>query len=252
MKMKVIGIAAIASVLFLGAVILGLYGYANGLWNTTIEKETALNAQYQSNQNYLSSYISGFYEQVGVANLKSDKMNEILLDAVKGRYESSGGFKPNGAMFSAIAEAYPNLDLKLYDKIVQYIQSKREGYRLQQDKLLDMVRSYDQFRQSGLIQRIIISSFVGAPTDALEARVGTQVWHGKDAREKMLLIVLTADTKQAYETGTMGPLQVPGANSATPAPVNQQIPAPTAQPTPQPQAPATGPKPGGKTTPPKK
>ncbi|MFZ2193656.1 MAG: hypothetical protein WAV31_05420 [Candidatus Moraniibacteriota bacterium] len=188
--------------------VLGVYGYVNGLRSTSISYETQLNAQYLANQNYLSAYISGFYEQIGVGNLKSDKLDKILLDAVKGRYEKEG-FSSNGALFSAIAEAYPDLSgLNIFDKIVDYIASKREGYRAIQDKLLDMLRSYDAWRQDGFVQSQIVASFLGVPSQRLEARIGDSVLRGSEAREKMWQIVLTQEAKDAYQSGTMAPLSV--------------------------------------------
>jgi hypothetical protein len=214
---------------------LGLYSYFNGLQQTLAESETELNAAYLDNQNYLSEYISGFREQVGVASFKADKINQILLDAVRGRYESSGGFAPNGAFFSAIQEAYPDLgkNMDIFDKIVEYVQAKRAEYRGRQSYLLDKLRTYDRFCNSGLLQKIMIKSIMGAPTDMLEARIGSSVKKGSAAREQMYLIVLTPDTKEAYETGVMKPLEIPTATPtpAPPAPTPAVQSAPAAQPT---------------------
>jgi len=97
----------------------------NGIQKDGVNYETQLNAQYLDNQNELGSYISGFYEQVGVANLKSQKMDQILTDAVKGRYDgnASSAQVGHGQLFSAIQEAYPNVDLSVYDKILNYVQA---------------------------------------------------------------------------------------------------------------------------------
>lgn len=231
-----IGVAAIVAIGLVAALVVGgisFYGYVNALRTESVQRENALNAQYLSNQNYLSAYISGFYEQLGVANLKSDKLDQILSDSVKGRYESSGGFAPNGAFFSAIVEAYPQLgQLDIFDRIVDYVAAKREGYRAIQDKLLDMLRAYDTWRQDGIVQSWIVSSILGIPSQRLEARVGTQVWRGAEARDKMFQIVLASQAKQAYETGTMEPLTVPQAQPkpAEASPKPQQAPAPAAKP----------------------
>ena len=207
------GVAGWIVLVVLAAIIgsgLVFYGYINGLRSESVKREAQLSAQYQSNQNYLSTYISGFYEQIGVANLKSEKMDQILSDAVKGRYEKSGGFSQGGGFFSAILEAYPNLaGLNIFDKIVEYISGQRAGYRDIQDKLLDMLRSYYTWRQDGFVQSFIVSSVIGVPTDRLEARLSDGALHGAAARDKMYQIVLASQAQEAYKTGTMDPLAVP-------------------------------------------
>lgn len=204
-------VGAVIAALVLGA--FGLYNYANGLQQEGVARETELNAQYLDNQNELSTYISKFYETVGVANLKSDKMDKILLDAVKGRYEGHTSAQPGqGQLFSAIQEAYPNIDLSIYDRILDQINSGRDAYKQKQSKLLDLLRSYDKWRESGLVQSRIIAA-MGVPSQRLEARIGMNVKRGAEARDQMYLIVLTTSTTDAYTSGHLDPLQVPGADN---------------------------------------
>lgn len=204
-------VGIIIALVVLGVVVggaLGLYGWVNGLRSVSVSYETSLNAQYLDNQNFLSAYVSGFYEQLGVANLKSEKMDRILLDAVKGRYGEKG-FSSQGAFFSAVMEAYPDIKgLNIYDKIADYISSKREGYRAIQSKLLDMLRSYDNWRQDGYIQCWVTAGFIGIPSERLEARLDGKIKHGKEARDQMYVIVLADQAADAYKSGRMAPLQV--------------------------------------------
>ena len=195
------------------AIVVGLfsfYGYVNSMRNDGIRMETALSAQYLDNQNELSSFKSSFYEQVGVANLKSDKLDQIISDAVKGRYDGKMEPGTGGAMFSAITEAYPDLkgQLDLYDRIVDFVRAGREAYKSKQSKLIDMLRVYDYWRQEGLIKSMFLGNFF--PSQALNARIGTTVSRGQAALDQMYIIVLTSDAKKAYETGTDEPMQVPG------------------------------------------
>ena len=194
--------------IFLGVavlfVVIGL-GYVNSIRNSGIEYETRLSAQYLDNQNNLSAYIA---EQLGVADRKSDKLDQILADAVKGRYEDAGGFGKGGGFFNAIAEAYPDLaGLDVYDRIVDYVSAGRESYKATQSKLLDMLRGYDVWRQQGIFRSMVVS-LLGVPSDRLIARVGNSTWQGDDALEKMYQIVLVTDARAAYETSTMKPLSV--------------------------------------------
>ena len=207
---KVALVVAMVVLGVVGAGLLSLYGFVNSTRNEGIGLETQLNAQYLANQNELSTFVSSFYEQVGVANLKSAKMDEIITDAVKGRYEGDA-FSADGAFFAAVSEAYPDLgNLNLYDRIVDYIQAQREGYRGIQDKLLDMLQSYDAWRQAGLVQSWIVESLLEIPSERLEARIGDDVVRGRDARERMFRIVLASQARDAYESGTFEPLALPG------------------------------------------
>ncbi len=169
--------------------------------STGVDKETQLTAQYQDNQNTLSAYIAGFYEQTGVAKVKADKLNQILLDAVKGRYDGKLAPGTGGAFFSAIAEAYPDLSgLNIYDKIVDYVKAGREGYKNKQTELLDRIRDYDNWRNKGLIHPMWVR-FAGFPSNNLEAKVGKNTLTGKPALVKMKQLVLIGQATDAYQSG---------------------------------------------------
>lgn len=204
----VVSIAAVFGVLLVLGV--SVYGFLNGLRSEMINYETSLSNQYLSNQNYLSNFTSGFFEKMGVANLASDKMKEILVETMKGRYGDKG-FSSQGAFFSAVKEAYPDIahNMKLYAKIISHIESGRTGYRQIQDKLADMLRVYDKWRADGYIQSWIIAHVLNSPSENLKARIGTDVAVGPAALERMYTIVLTKGTKDAYKTGEMEPLTVP-------------------------------------------
>ena len=204
----------------LGAVVLfflvggfSCYSWVNGLRNDGITKERALSAQYLDNQNHLSAFISGFHEQVGLAEAQSDKVNTILEDAVKGRYEGQGGgYTVDSPFFNAIFEAYPEASLEQllenWGKIQDYVVAQRGGYRNVQSKLLDMIREYDTWRETGFVKSAVVRQ-LGFPSNRLEARIGDTVVVGEAARQKMLQIILTKAAKDAYESGEMEPLQVP-------------------------------------------
>lgn len=196
----------------LGLTLLGGGGYLmyyNSIQREGVAMETELNSQYLDNQNELSSYVSKFYESVGVANLKSDKLDQILTDAVKGRYDGQGAARPDrGQLFSVIKEAYPTLDLTIYDKIIDLINSGREAYKNKQTKLLDMLRRYDDWcKRQDIPHKWMVGGF---PSQALEARIGTKVTRGLEARDQMYLIVTTKSAQDAYNTGVLDPLPAPG------------------------------------------
>lgn len=206
-RRTIIWLGVVGAILLLGFI---AFTTANGYKREAVGHETSLTSQYRDNQNELSSYISSFYEQVGIANLKSDKLDQILLDAVKGRYEGKTSAQPGqGQLFSAITEAYPDLSgLNIYDKIVDHIRGGREAYKNKQTKLLDMLRAYDNWRNSSLLRPVFLD-WMGVPTDNLRAQVGKSVYTGAEAREKMYEIVLVKAANDAYDTGQMEPLTPP-------------------------------------------
>lgn len=197
--------AGIAAVILIG--ILGIWGAVNSIRNEAIRYETTLSAEYQANQNHLSAFISEFKETVGIADRKTDQLDRVLANAVTGRY-GEDGFSANGALFSAITEAYPDLrGLDTYDKVIDTIRAGRADFKNRQDGLLDKLRAYDNWRKQGIFRSWALGQW--APSDNLVARVGDQRLTGPEALEKMYDIVLIGDATRAYETGEMEALQAP-------------------------------------------
>lgn len=207
MKTSTIIALSAAGIFFFGAV--GSYSYVNGVRNTLIAQETNLTALYRDNQNVLSSYVSGFYEQVGIADRKSAQLNQIISDAVKGRYDGKTSAQPGkGQLFSAIQEAYPNIDLSTYDKIQDYIQKSRNEFKGAQTRLLSTVAQYENSRKQGFIKSTV-ANVLGFPSDTLQARVDGKVFYGRTALEQIQEIVLDGTTNAAFGSGKMAPLTAP-------------------------------------------
>ena len=139
-------------------------------------------------------------------------MNEILEDYAKGRNFAKKGESEQAAFINAVVEAVPDLaGLNIADRMIDYVQAGRERYRAKQEKLLDVLRSYDTWRsgEEEALRWFVANKVWQFPTEHLEARIGTQVWRGMEAHERMYLIVTTSSTKDAYKSGTMEPLTVP-------------------------------------------
>ncbi len=200
--------------LIIGLVALGILGYGgisvyttiNSEYNAGMTMETQLSEQYQKNQNQLDVTTKKIIESVGVANLKSQKMSQIISDAVKGRYEGKMEPGTGGAMFSAIKEAYPELDLKIYDKIVDLINAEREAFKNQQDLLLSKLQTYKEWKSTGVIRQWFVTKYF--PSTNLEARIGTKVYTGAAALEQIQLIVTSQGTDDAFTSGKQGPIDL--------------------------------------------
>lgn len=202
----VVAFMFISTVVVVGVV----YVSFNNVQKDMVKKETALSAQYSDNQNALSSYVSTITESLGLADRASEALNEVLADAVKGRYEGDSTANPSGGqMFSAIVEAYPDLNQQQinYQKVQDAVFAGREAYKNQQTRLLDMLRDYETWKESGFIKSRM-TSMVGAPSDNLRAAIGDDVVRGQDALDRMYTIVLAGAAKDAYQSGEMDPLDL--------------------------------------------
>lgn len=202
------GKALIALIVAAVIVVVGgiwVYNTINSEYNAGIKLEIALSAHYQKNQNQLDASTKKIVESVGVANLKSEKFRQIISDAVKGRYEGKMQPGTGGAMFSAIQEAYPQLDLGIYDKIVDLIATEREAFKQTQNALLSDVQAYKQWKSTGIIRQWFVAKYF--PSGNLEARIGTKVVTGAAALEQIQLIVTSQGTDDAFNTGKQDPLK---------------------------------------------
>lgn len=178
----------------------------NNIVNTGNTKEVALNAQYVDNQNYLSDCIVRIRESAGVAKGQRDALDEIITDAVKGRYDQGSSAQVGqGALFSAITEAYPDLSALsgTFDKVLVVVNGCRTDYRGKQTQLLSMLKDFDTWR----IGSWTVRTFGGSnfPDENLQAQIGKNITTGKEALIQMKTIVLVKDASGAYETGTLTP-----------------------------------------------
>ena len=146
---KLIVLGAIAAVLF------GFAMYAINIYTTARNdgnnKELALTAKYGA---MIASYGQdrlAFTDSLGIAREKRDAMDKILQNAVSGRYNKPGGAQvDNGKLFSAVKEAYPNLDgLNVYDKILDFVGRMRNKFAQDQAQVLTMIQDFNSWRTTG-------------------------------------------------------------------------------------------------------
>jgi hypothetical protein len=207
-KKVLIGVGATLTAIVIA--IGSLYGYYNSVRNEGISLENGLEAQYRTNQNELSTYSLSVLESLGVADKATTKQKEIIVEAIKGRYDGNMEPGTGGAYFSSITEAYPEQTgtTEAYGKVQDQIVAGRNAYKNQQNKLLDQIRAYENWAQQGGVRHIFVS-MIGFPSPTLEATVGDNTYTGAEALKYMKRLVLTEDTATAYETGKTAPLIVP-------------------------------------------
>lgn len=167
-------------------------------------QEIALTRQWNDMQARYGQSRLAVADQLGIAREKMAAVEEILKNAVTGRYDKKDqeGVIDQQAVFSAIAEAYPDLDVaNAYDVILTTVQAMRERFAKDQKKMQDMIRSYDTWRSTGEWYHPLVVDYLGFPSEHLEARVGSKTLTGKEALEKMSTAIIDGQTRDIFDTG---------------------------------------------------
>lgn len=183
---------------------LGLYKYAVSIRNQALAWETDLNAVVRVEMSERATYENTFYEQTGLANLKSEKMDAIIRNAIEGRY----GDNPNQgqALLNAVAEAYPGTEgLNIYDKIFPTVAAGREAIRNKQNLKIEKAQAYNFWRKQGAFRAWVLSGVY--PSHDLSLKVGDKTYYATEALEKMAEPISTATVNKSFETGVEEPLK---------------------------------------------
>jgi hypothetical protein len=189
-----------------------MFSYVNGLQKADVQREVQLSRQYESLKAGLDAFLSTAREQAGVTQAQSASFDKIMLDAVSGRYQGKTGAPTSinptgGSLFSAIHEAYPNLDTlnSSYSRILDTISSGRTAFSNNQQKLQDELREYDQWRKSGIIRSWVVAHITGAPTTNLVVNNGNGQQTGQTAYVIMTHVIVSGTTSNAFKSGDLEP-----------------------------------------------
>ncbi len=202
-------IVVVAS-LFVGFIFLiSMFSYFNGLQKASVEREVRLSRQYETLKTGLDAFLTTAREQAGVTKAQTAAFDKIMLDAVQGRYQGKEGgpttAQPgSGTLFSAIAEAYPNLDTlnSSYTRILDTISSGRTAFANNQSKLQDQLREYDQWRKSGIINSWVLAHITGVPSQNLVV-VNDSRKTGIEAYDVMAKVITSSTTGGAFNSGKL-------------------------------------------------
>lgn len=207
-------IGAGAFIALIVIVLVSIFTTFNSVRNEGIAMEDMLEGQYKTNQTELSTHYVTVAEALGVTDRGTTKSQELIVEAIKGRYDGKMEPGTGGSMFSAIAEAYPEsaaaTNTEAYNKVTDLVISGRTAYKNQQIKFDDQLRKYDTWRTQGYIHSTIVN-MIGFPSQSLEAHVGDTVYTGDEALKQMKRLVQVKEATTAYETGVMTPLIEPEA-----------------------------------------
>jgi hypothetical protein len=138
---------------------IGLISYLT-ISNSEIKTRNLALAEQENCEIYFDKMWKILKQQAGVADQYKTAFKEIYPELIEGRYSNGGG-----KMMQWVQEHNPKFDASMYNKLMNSIEAQREGYFVQQKKLIDIKRTHDN-----LLMTAPSSWFVGSRS-ALEINI---------------------------------------------------------------------------------
>lgn len=189
--------------------VVGVISYFSAVRNNIIEKEEGLTASYKTNMIELDKFTSSVTETFGVAEEAADKIGAVITEAIAGRYQGADPQAQGGELFSALAEAYPDLsaNTELYAQVSRAITSGRQAFADAQSKMASQVSAYRQYIDKGFMKSTV-AGMLGSPTDRIRITMGNKLaYTGDEALLVMETVIMSPNTADAIDTGILEPLE---------------------------------------------
>jgi len=117
--------------------------WAIGLSNTEIRTRNRGKAQQESCAAYFDKMWKVLQQDAQVADQYKEAFKEIYVPLIEGRYSQG-----DGSLMKWITEHNPQFDTKMYDKLMTAIEGQREGFFVEQQKLIDIDRQHKDLRMT--------------------------------------------------------------------------------------------------------
>ena len=151
----IVALAMLALVILLGgSFALGYIGFGN----TANNFENQIKAQFDQNKNVYDNGWKKVREVAQVPDMYADKVKEVFVASIQGRY-GDGGAK---ATFLALKEANPTIDASLYAKIQLVVEQFHDQFEQNQARLISIKQEYQNYLTATTSGRFY-NSFGGYP-----------------------------------------------------------------------------------------
>lgn len=130
-----IALGAVVLVIILAVTAIGIYASYANLGNRS---EQNLIAARDNAKNILAQYGQKVLESVQVADMYSEKLKEIVVGAIEGRYGEGG----SAAVTQVLTEANINLDPAQFIQVQRLIEAGRNDFQAAQERQIDIRRQY--------------------------------------------------------------------------------------------------------------
>lgn len=146
-------------------------------------KEVRLRNQAVAQEQVCKNNFDNMFKQIAQVAQVTDQYKETFKEIYPALIE--GRYKGDQTLMKWVTESNPNFDTKLYDKLINIIEAKRDGFQHEQDKLADIVREH---------------------TDVLTTWPSSMFVGGRQPLQ--VTFVSSANTKEVYRTGEENDIDV--------------------------------------------
>lgn len=125
--------------------------WAIGVSNTEIRTRNTGKAQEQVCAAFFDKMWKILQQDAQVADQYKEAFKQIYPDLIAGRYsqkDKNGNYVGGGSLMKFIVESNPQFDTSLYNKLMAAIEGQREGFFVEQQKLIDIDLQHKNMRMT--------------------------------------------------------------------------------------------------------
>ena len=168
-------------VLFIG--IIAMWGV--GVSNNEIRLAERGNAQQESCEAFFDKMWNILVDQKAVTGEYKEAFAEIYPALMEGRYSQGGNF------MKWIQESNPDFNTQLYNKLMASIEGERNGFFVEQQKLIDINRQHITMRKT-FPKKIVVGD---------RQNIGYEEDIDGTVLKTGIVIIKSTTTNEAYESG---------------------------------------------------
>jgi len=155
--MKIWAIVLVGFFAFMIALGVTVAGVFWSTYNSAVDNEENIVAQYDSTKNALSNATTRIMEAAQVNDMYRDDLLEIVQATFSGRYGEDG----SQASWQWLQEQNPQLDSGLYRDLQAIIAAGRKEFQTSQDRLIELRRVY--IKQTRTLPTSLVLQIMGFP-----------------------------------------------------------------------------------------
>jgi hypothetical protein len=165
--------------------------WAIGLSNSEIRLKNRGNAQQEVCAAFFDKMWKVLQQKAGVTDQYKDGFKEIYTALMEGRYSNDGSGQGQQTFMKWIQESNPQFDASLYKDLMASIEGERNGFFVEQEKLIDIDREHKNMCQT----------FPNTIVVGKRPEIGYQEDADGNVIRKGIVIIKSLKTDEVYKSG---------------------------------------------------